>query len=174
MEATNERAARVELRPVTPADDEFLLGVYASTRAEELSQVPWDDATKRAFCRQQFDAQRADYDHNYRGAHYSVILVDEQPAGRLWVFRAGEEIHLLDIALLPWAQRRGVGTFVVNELIAEARASNKRLSHMVFVLNEGARRLYERLGFEVVENVGAYHRMEWRPREGDRQTNDAQ
>lgn len=36
---------------------------------------------------------------------------------------------------------------------------------MVLVMNEGARRLYERLGFVVFEEVGgAYLHMEWRPR----------
>jgi RimJ/RimL family protein N-acetyltransferase len=33
---------------------------------------------------------------------------------------------------------------------------------MVFVMNEGARRLYERLGFVAFEEVGPYIHMEWR------------
>ncbi|MDQ3920687.1 MAG: GNAT family N-acetyltransferase [Acidobacteriota bacterium] len=165
MESTDTRAGepRVELRPASPADYEFLLDVYASTRADELAPVPWEDATKRAFCRQQFDAQHAEYTARYPDAQYDVILIDDQPAGRLWIGRDEEEMRLLDIALLPWAQRRGVGASLVGELIEEARASGKRLRHMVFVLNEGARRLYERLGFVVFEEAGAYLHMEWRP-----------
>jgi ribosomal protein S18 acetylase RimI-like enzyme len=162
-EAQAQAAPRVELRRVAPADDEFLLDVYASSRADEMALVPWSDDQKRAFLRSQLDAQRADYELNYPGADYHVIIVDGQRAGRLWVERTREEIHLLDIALLPWAQRRGVGTSLVRELIEEARASGKRLRHMVFVLNEGARRLYERLGFEVTGEVGgAYLQMEWK------------
>lgn len=160
---TREAAPHVELRPAAPEDYEFLLDVYASTREDELAQVPWDDATKRAFCRQQYDAQKTEYDERYPDADYDVILLDGQPAGRIWVGRDDEEIRLLDIAVLPWAQRRGVGTLLVTRLIEEARTSNKRLRHMVFVLNEGARRLYERLGFVVFEEAGAYLHMEWRP-----------
>jgi ribosomal protein S18 acetylase RimI-like enzyme len=165
MEATNTKPAapRAELRPAAPEDYEFLLDVYASTRADELAQVPWDDATKRAFCRQQYDAQKAEYDARFPRAQYDVILLDGRPAGRIWVARGGEEIRLLDIALLPWARRRGVGSLLVGELIEEARSTGERLRHMVFVLNDGARRLYERLGFVVFEEAGAYLHMEWRP-----------
>ena len=153
------------LRPVTPDDDEEMVGVYASTRAAELAQVTWwDDAQKLAFCRMQYHAQKTEYDARYPDAQYDVIVLEGRVAGRLWVGRGEEEIRLLDIALLPWAQGQGVGTVLVRSLIEEARVSGKRLRHMVFVMNEGARRLYERLGFVVFEEVGgAYLHMEWRP-----------
>jgi len=166
MQAGGER---VELRPAAPGDYEELVRVYASTRAAELAQVTWwDDAQKLAFCRMQYDAQKAEYDARYPEAQYDLILLEGRPAGRLWIGRGAEEIRLLDIALLPWAQGQGIGTALVRALIEEARASGKRLRHMVFVMNEGARRLYERLGFVVFEEVGgAYLHMEWRPKSDD-------
>ena len=156
---------RVVLRPAVEADYEELVRVYASTRAAELAQVTWwDDAQKLAFCRMQYDAQKAEYDARYPEAQYDLILLEGQTAGRFWVGRGEEEMRLLDIALLPWAQGQGVGTVLVRALIEEARASHRRLRHMVFVLNEGARRLYERLGFVVFEEVlGTHLHMEWRP-----------
>ncbi len=33
---------------------------------------------------------------------------------------------------------------------------------MVFVLNQDAQRFYERLGFVVIEEFGAYKHMEWK------------
>jgi hypothetical protein len=33
---------------------------------------------------------------------------------------------------------------------------------MVFVLNNNAERFYERLGFKLIEDFGAYKHMEWR------------
>ncbi|MCA1618802.1 MAG: GNAT family N-acetyltransferase [Acidobacteria bacterium] len=152
------------LRPVTPEDGEEMVGVYASTRAAELAQVTWwDDAQKLAFCRMQYHAQKTEYDARYPDAQYDVIVLEGRVAGRLWVGRDDELIHMLDVTVLPWAQGRGVGTALVRSLIEEARASGKLLRHMVFVLNEGARRLYERLGFVVFEEVGGTHlHMEWR------------
>jgi ribosomal protein S18 acetylase RimI-like enzyme len=156
----------VALRPATPEDYEELVAVYASTRADELAQVTWwDDAQKLAFCRMQYHAQKAEYDARYPDAQYDLILLEGRTAGRLWIGRDDEEIHMLDITVLPWAQGRGVGSALVRTLIGEARASGKRLRHMVFVMNEGARRLYERLGFVVIEEVmGTHLHMEWRPK----------
>lgn len=154
---------RVSLRPVGPADEEFLLGVYASTREEELAQVAWPPEQKMAFLRSQFEAQRREYTARYPDAQYDVILLDGRPAGRLWVGRDEEQIRLLDIALLPEAQNRGVGALIVRGLIDEAARTGRALRHMVFMMNVGARRFYERLGFVVFEEVGAYHHMEWRP-----------
>jgi len=94
-----------------------------------------------------------------------VILFDGQPVGRLWIGRDAEQIRLLDIALLPSAQSRGIGTALLRRLIAEARQTGKKLRHMVFVLNPDAHRFYERLGFRVIEDLGAYKHMEWQAAE---------
>src|SRR5215211_5254758 len=116
----------VELRPATPDDYEELVSVYASTRAAELAQVTWwDDGQKLAFCRAQYDAQKEEYDARFPDAEYDVIELEGRTAGRVWVGRAEEEIRLLDIALLPEAQRQGLGAAVVGALIEEARASSK-------------------------------------------------
>lgn len=151
----------VSLRPVSSADDEFLLAVYASTRKEELAPVPWSDEQKSQFLKSQFNLQRQQYDATYPGIDYDVILVDEQPAGRIWVSR-GDQIRLLDIALLDEFQNRGVGTVLLRSLIDEAIRLKKPLRHMVFMLNTEAKRFYERLGFVVFEEMGAYLHMEWR------------
>ncbi|MET0650815.1 MAG: GNAT family N-acetyltransferase [Pyrinomonadaceae bacterium] len=158
---------RVVLRPARESDYEELVRVYASTRAAEVAQVTWwDDEQKLAFCRAQYDAQKAEYDARFPGAEYDLIEVKGRTVGRVWVGRAEEEIRLLDIALLPEAQRRGLGAAIVGALIEEARASGKRLRHMVFMLNTDALRFYERLGFRVFEDLGGYLHMEWAP-EGD-------
>jgi GNAT superfamily N-acetyltransferase len=168
MEQPEERmpladGGEVTLRPVAPADDEFLLAVYASTREEELAQVEWQPGQKEAFLRMQSDAQRGEYEARFPDAEYDIIVVDGRPAGRLWIGRRETEIRLLDIALLPEFRNRGIGALLLGRLVGEARRAGVPLRHMVFVLNEGARRFYERLGFEVFEELGAYLHMEWRP-----------
>jgi ribosomal protein S18 acetylase RimI-like enzyme len=157
----------VTLRPVTPEDEEFLLRVYASTREEELSQVSWDDGQKEAFLRQQSAAQRREYDAHYPRAEYDVILLEGRPVGRIWVGRSDAEIHLLDIALLREAQNQGVGTALLGALIEESERTNRKLTHTVFILNADALRFYQRLGFVVTEDIGAYLMMERTPA-GDR------
>jgi ribosomal protein S18 acetylase RimI-like enzyme len=153
----------VELCPVRPSDDEFLLFVYASTRETELAQVEWAEGQKEMFLRWQFDMQRREYDTRFPEAAYHVIVIDQQPAGRIWVGADSEQVRLLDIALLPEFQNRGVGTRLVQKLMTYAANQEKVLRHMVFVLNNNAERFYERLGFKQIEEFGAYKHMEWRP-----------
>jgi GNAT superfamily N-acetyltransferase len=161
-----EQTPAVDTRPVAPADDEFLLDVYASTRADEMALVPWSDGQKRAFLKMQFDAQRGEYFKRFPGADYRVILVGGRPAGRLWVARTPEQIRLLDIALLPEFRNRGVGALLVRRLADEARRAGLPLRHMVFQLNEDALRFYGRLGFARLELRGGYWEMERRPEGG--------
>jgi GNAT superfamily N-acetyltransferase len=153
---------RLGLRPVATEDDAFLLSVYDSSRAEELAQVEWQEGQREAFVKWQFDLQRREYDARYTAAEYDVILVDDQPAGRIWIGRDAEEIHLLDIVVLPEFQNRGVGRALLLSLIDEAKQSGKALRHTVFVMNNDALRFYERLGFVIIEDLGAYKHMEWK------------
>ncbi|HEY2961585.1 MAG TPA: GNAT family N-acetyltransferase [Pyrinomonadaceae bacterium] len=152
----------VELRPVSQSDGPFLLSVYMSTREAELAQAEWQEGQKEAFVRWQFDLQRGEYDARFPDAAYHVILVDQQPAGRIWVGTDDEQIRLLDIALLPQFQNRGVGTALLHRLMDDARQSGKALRHMVFMLNNNAKRFYERLGFVTIDDLGAYQHMEWK------------
>jgi GNAT superfamily N-acetyltransferase len=153
----------VELRPVAESDEDFLVKVYASTREDELAQTAWTEDQKETFLRWQLGLQRREYESRFPDGEYRVILVDQQPAGRIWVGADEEQIRLLDIALLPDFQNRGVGTVLVEQLKNEAQHVGKPLRHMVFVLNNNADRFYLRLGFKKIEDFGAYKHMEWRP-----------
>jgi ribosomal protein S18 acetylase RimI-like enzyme len=137
--------------------------VYASTRAEELAVVPWDDAQKDAFLRMQFDAQDAWWRENYAEASFDVILADGEPAGRLYVHRGPSEIRIVDIALLPEHRGGGIGTSLLRELFTEADESGKSVTIHVERMNP-ALRLYERLGFAVAEDKGVYLFLERPPR----------
>ena len=154
------------LRPVGPQDEEFLLRVYGSTREDELSQVAWGEGQRELFLRSQLNAQRAAYESRFPDAAYDVILFEGRPAGRLWVARTPEQIRLLDIALLPEFQNKGIGAYLVRRLIDESERTGTPLRHMVFELNTEAFRFYERLGFSRVDRTGMYVLMERRPSGG--------
>jgi ribosomal protein S18 acetylase RimI-like enzyme len=150
------------LRPVAPGDREFLCRVYSSTRTEELAAVPWDDGEKEAFLRAQFDAQDQWYREHYTRATHQIVMVDGEPAGRLFVQRGEAEIRIVDIALLPEHRGNGVGTALLRDLFAEADAAGKRVTIHVERFNR-ALRLYERLGFSVAEDKGVYLFLERQP-----------
>lgn len=152
----------VALRAARDGDRTFLAQVYASTRAEEMSRLPWTDEQKAAFVAHQFEAQDAHYRAHYAGATFDVIEVDGEPAGRLYVHRGPSEIRIVDIALTPAYRGRGLGTALLQRLIAEAADGGRTLSIHVEMSNP-ARRLYERLGFRPTGEHGPYVLMERPP-----------
>jgi ribosomal protein S18 acetylase RimI-like enzyme len=154
--------AVLSLRPIQPQDDEFLCRVYASTRAEELAVVDWSEEQKAAFLRMQFEAQHRYYQENYEASRFDVVLVDGEPAGRLYVARWPEEMRIIDVALLPAFRGRGIGSALLSRLREEA--ATKRLPLRIHVEKANpARSLYERVGFRVIADRGVYDFMEWRP-----------
>lgn len=153
------------LTPARPADAPFLLAVYASTRADELTQVDWSAEQKQAFVAMQYNAQASHYARVYPDAEYSIIQCGAAQAGRLIVQRGQNALLLMDIALLPQFQRAGIGTAIIRDLMAEARQKGLPVVLHVETFNQ-TRRLYERLGFRVCAEEGFYLEMEWRPEEG--------
>ncbi|HEX6390541.1 MAG TPA: GNAT family N-acetyltransferase, partial [Solirubrobacteraceae bacterium] len=80
--------------------------------------------------------------------------------GQLRVARDADAIHLVDIALLPAARGRGIGTQLISALMDEARAAALPLTLAVFP-DSRARSLYERLGFTETAAEGAQITMCW-------------
>lgn len=142
---------------------EFLLRLYATTRADEMAMVTdWTDEQKEWFIRMQFQAQHAWYQEHYGDAQFDLVLIDGVPAGRLYVHRRAKEIRLVDISLMPELRGRGIGSALLGELMAEAEAAGKPLTIHVEKFNP-AMRLYLRLGFKPIEDRGPYDLMEWKP-----------
>lgn len=148
----------IQFRAAKGEDREFLFRVYASTREAELAPVPWTPEQKHAFLRQQFAAQDHHYRTYFQGAEFLVIQIDGRDAGRLYLHRTERVLGVMDIALLPGDQKRGIGTRIMRDLIAAAEREQRSLSLHVEPTNP-ARRLYERLGFVFAEEAGVYIRM---------------
>jgi GNAT superfamily N-acetyltransferase len=148
----------LSLRPISAADTAFLTQVYGSARAEELAQVEWQPGQQQAFIEMQFAAQHAHYQQHYRDAMFAIIEHSGEAAGRLYLARWASEYRIVDIALLPPFRGRGLGTAILNAIIAEAAGQGLPVSIHVERFNP-ALRLYERLGFEFVSEYGVYYLM---------------
>lgn len=138
----------VTLRPAVAADWPFLERVYAESRADELRAAPWTPERKAEFLRSQFAAQDAFYRENYPACAFLVVEREGRPIGRLYRDDRDDEIRLVDIALLAAERGRGVGGRLMRAVLDEAAARGVPVRIHVERTNP-ARRLYERLGFEV-------------------------
>lgn len=144
---------KISLRPVTEGDDEFLLSVYAGTRAEELARVPWTPEQKDAFVRMQFAAQKQHYAAEYPQASHEIICADQVPVGRLYLARGTDGFHILDITVLGERRNAGIGSHLLRELLAEAARAGKPVTIYVESFNPSMR-WFRRLGFLPVEENG--------------------
>lgn len=140
----------ISLRPVTWDDFDFLLGLReAAMRPHVEAQFgPWDAAAQEERFRQHFDP-----------AGRRVIVVDGADAGMLAVEERAEEIFISAIYLLPAYQKRGIGTRLLNQIIARAEGLGKPVALRVLKANRGARSLYQRLGFGVTGETDTHYVM---------------
>ena len=153
----------VELRPVTAADQAFLLALYESTRTTELELTGWGPEQRQAFIQMQFNAQARGHQTSYPNAEGKIVRLNGEDIGRILVNHGTEELVLVDIALLPGYRNRGIGSHVVSALLNEAATAAKCIRLHV-LKSSPASRLYERLGFCRVREDGMYCEMLWNPK----------
>jgi ribosomal protein S18 acetylase RimI-like enzyme len=91
-----------------------------------------------------------------------VIYVDARPAGRLYVERTSKEIRLMDICLLPEFRKSGIGTYLMQTLIDDAKKDDLPISLHV-EKNSSSKDFYDRLGFQVIEDRQTHWFMEYQP-----------
>jgi ribosomal protein S18 acetylase RimI-like enzyme len=139
----------LSLRAERKEDGDFLFLLYTGTRQEEMAAWGLYPEQQSALLRMQFQAQRQGYAADFPNAECQIILANGEPVGRMIVDRMGEQVRLVDIAVLAAYRNRGVGAQLIGQLIAESHASGKPLNLRV-VKGNPAIRLYQRLGFTQV------------------------
>ena len=153
---------QITLRPATDADYDFIFNCYASTRAQELAQVPWTAEQKESFIRMQYTAQKNHYAAEAPRATHDVIYVDATPVGRIYLDRRDDALHILDITVLPQHRNQGTGSLLLRRLLHEAGKLGKPVTIYVESFNSSLR-LFERLGFKREHENGFHLLMKWQP-----------
>jgi ribosomal protein S18 acetylase RimI-like enzyme len=141
-------------RRAAAADDEpFLRALYATTRPDVAA---WEDEGREVFLELQFSAQQREWAARFPESVHELILVDEQPVGRLWVAWLPGECVVVDLTLVPDQRRGGIGTRVMREVLAEADVRNLPVRVTVERTNEASLAFCGRLGFDVVGEDAVY------------------
>src|SRR6516162_3073045 len=98
------------VRPALPQDEIFMYELYSAIRKPEFAQTALTPNQLEHLIRLQFRGQLSSYTQNYPNSCYHIVLVDSKPVGRFWVAPGEREFHLVDIAVHPSLQSKGIGT----------------------------------------------------------------
>ena len=139
----------VQLRAAGAEDMELLYALHKEGMRPHVERLwgAWDE-----------DAQRERFYEKTDPATHEVIELAGEPVGCMWVRPHADTLELVRIFLLTSAQGRGIGTYLIRRLLAEAHRSGKAVRLRVLKGNP-ARRLYERLGFVVTKRTETHDYM---------------
>jgi GNAT superfamily N-acetyltransferase len=154
------RQATVSLRPETAEDRSFLRELHLSVREEEAGFRDLDPAARTALLDQQFEWQHAQYLAQNPHGWFTIVLVDDQPAGRFYLTRRAAELRVVDISLLTEYRGHGIGS----QLMLNVRAESLRIGlpiRLSVVAGDPVRGFYQRLGFRLVSRDEIRLELEW-------------
>lgn len=124
------------LRPALASDDQFLYRLLREALGPYVAMLwGWDEAFQQERWARVFDRSR-----------WQVIAHGQEEVGGLELEHRTSELYLANLLIFPEHQRRGIGTTVIQELVAATHAEGKPVRLQVLKVNP-ARALYARLGF---------------------------
>jgi ribosomal protein S18 acetylase RimI-like enzyme len=106
--------------------------------------------------------QRTDFDRRLAAYIVSIIEADNRAAGGLWLEWQPDSLYIHEVQILPEFQSKGLGTAVVQHVIEQGAHRKLPVTLSVVPANPRAKRLYERLGFEVTRVEPPFIRMQHR------------
>lgn len=127
----------IDFRPARADDMGYCERLYFSAMERTLFELKLN-----------LERHAASFRESWRVEQVRIIASDWGDAGWMQTFEQDGSIYLGQLFLDKDFQRRGIGTKVVNLLIAEAQAADLGVTLSVVKTNP-AMRLYERLGFAV-------------------------
>jgi ribosomal protein S18 acetylase RimI-like enzyme len=155
----------LRLRPEGPQDRAFRFDLFCKSRLPEWDLVRLDPALRQQLMQMQFEAQTKSYAAEFPNARFDIIELEAKPIGRIVVDRPGDQIHIVDQAIVPELRSRGAGSAIMRALMDEAAAADMPVRLVVADANDPSRRLYLRLGFRHLDEAVMYMKMEWRAHE---------
>lgn len=143
------------LRTVTAKDYLWLWHLKRLTMRPYVEQTwgSWDDVAQERFFRQHFSADTI-----------QIIVAGERDAGLLNIEREPRELFLANIQIHPDFQGRGLGSAVVESVLASAATLGLPVRLQVLKVNIRARDLYLRLGFTLYDETTTHFLLRHVPR----------
>src|SRR5260370_6020424 len=138
------------VRPALPQDEIFLYELYVAIRGPQFARAPLTAAQREQLLRMQFQAQLSSYTQQFPNSCYHVVVLDSKPVGRLWFAPVVDGFQLVDIAIHPNFQSKGLGAVIVQRLQQEAQKAKLPIRSTVDRFNPGSLPFHQRMGFTII------------------------
>ncbi|RJP25867.1 MAG: N-acetyltransferase [Candidatus Abyssobacteria bacterium SURF_5] len=144
---------KVNLVSATDQDTDFLWRLHREVMRAYVEELwGWHE-----------EEQRERFFEKLNLENTQIIEMEGAPVGSIRVDRHPDHILLVNVAIVPAFQRRGIGKCLIKKLIREADDSGLPLRLQVFRINP-AHELYRRMGFEISNLSDTHFHMEYLPR----------
>lgn len=106
-----------DLRQSTMEDKEFIYNLKKLVLKEYIDEIwGWDE-----------EYQRKDFEMYYNPVNNKIITCNNSDIGILETSEDNDEIHIIEIAILPEYQGNSIGTNVLKQIIDNSKATDKRV-----------------------------------------------
>ena len=127
----------IELRPALDQDFEYCRRLYFAEMKWIIEELHLDGAAQETVFREQWNPTQV-----------RLIVLDGTDVGWIQTIAQADELFVAQMFVDRPFQRMGIGTEVMQGLIYKAQRSNQSVRLNVVKINP-ARKLYERLGFQI-------------------------
>jgi ribosomal protein S18 acetylase RimI-like enzyme len=143
----------VSTRQARADDREFVWNLTVLCFREVVTRQfgEWDEAW-----------QIENFEKHWNPEKCDVILRDGTPVGIRAVWQEADALFLSQVLIHPDYQNQGIGSSVVEGVMAQAKATGLCVRLQVLKENSRALSLYQRLGFSVSGVTDTHTRLEWK------------
>jgi ribosomal protein S18 acetylase RimI-like enzyme len=140
-----------QLRKANENDYDFIFRLNETVYKDYTIKVwgSWDEEFQKQFCENRFASGRI-----------QIIYNNEKEIGVLELIDKEHQIYIEEIQIEPDNQGRGIGSQIINDIKKRAIGLNCSVGLMVMKLNHRARKLYEKLGFKVIDETKTHFILE--------------
>lgn len=103
--------------------------------------------------------QENDFSAHFDPTGITLAYLHHELVGYSHVENRGGQLFIRMIAVHPHHQRKGIGSKLLESVIALATRQSKSIGLEVFKTNDDARKLYERYGFNIEDETAASYVM---------------
>ena len=143
---------KITKRPATISDTEFARSVHHRAYHDVVIEQFgfWDEALQDIF-----------FVKGWSKETHQIIILNDSPCGYLCVETRQDDIHIREIVIAPEYQNKGIGTFILSEIIEQAKVSQVPVRLGTFHKNKAVR-IYQRLGFREFGKTETHILLEWK------------